>query len=713
MALTLSADADLLVFSGRLDAAGAMTLDAWQTQADSIPVIWDLRALEFISSLGIRGLMTLDRRLRKQGQRAQLVLTAASIVADVFSVSGLDTQWPTHADVSTARGALASPADASRPDHWTGTAGTRYRRTPARDRGSVSVFQAAPDAPPMLLRFDELGLAMGAGDFSAGPADAHPGALFATGQTVLVRTTDGLTDLLDTMSPKNTFAHVADAVRLDLNDGERWDAEQAVRWGSLLADLHQRAVDLGVRHWAAGVACAWEGRQSVIAIYATDASGDIASRVRVMGLCAAGSPAAGGAATLEEAAVAVAGATDVAIMMPDEGAMLTDARVWFAADPVVIDGATQRLQIDAPEPLPDAWERIIRAAFAEAASVRLRRLTGGFMASTFATETRDRQGRRTLPSVIKISPRAVTAREEAAHRDYVRPFILNNSTVLMGHAAHGEYAGLRYNFVGITGNDSRLQPMQSLYLGDDFPAAMTAIQQTLTNVLHPWFGQAVVGSVQPFASHDPRGLFTTLPEVAHDVLGLDIDDPFMDCAPLGRRVLNPYHFLRHRWDAMLSHTASWSTSITHGDLNLNNVLVDERGNIYVIDFSETKVRNVAADFARLEAIAMLQHTRMSEPGDGEAVLAQVVASLRAPIWDYTPAVDAADPMLVRATTLASSLRQLASQRVADRSHEAAYLFPLLEWSIPIVAFQQVERERKQVAAWASGLILERIMALAA
>ena len=110
---------------------------------------------------------------------------------------------------------------------------------------------------------------------------------------------------------------------------------------------------------------------------------------------------------------------------------------------------------------------------------------------------------------------------------------------------------------------------------------------------------------------------------------------------------------------------------------------------------------------------MLQHTRMSEPGDGEAVLAQVVASLRAPIWDYTPAVDAADPMLVRATTLASSLRQLASQRVADRSHEAAYLFPLLEWSIPIVAFQQVERERKQVAAWASGLILERIMALAA
>jgi hypothetical protein len=47
--------------------------------------------------------------------------------------------------------------------------------------------------------------------------------------------------------------------------------------------------------------------------------------------------------------------------------------------------------------------------------------------------------------------------------------------------------------------------------------------------------------------------------------------------------------------------------------------------------------------------------------------------------------------------------------VADPAHEAAYLLPLLEWSAPIVAFRQVERVRKQVAMWSSGLMLERLL----
>jgi hypothetical protein len=291
----------------------------------------------------------------------------------------------------------------------------------------------------------------------------------------------------------------------------------------------------------------------------------------------------------------------------------------------------------------------------------------------------------------------------------VRPFILNNATVLMAQAVHGEYAGLRYNFLGITGAESRLQPLESLYLGDTPAEALTAIRQTLTNVLRPWYGQAVVAPVHPFADHDPRGLFTTLPAVAQEVLGIDPDAPRIDCPLLGRTVPNPYYFLQHRWDSLRGYTASWATSITHGDLNLNNVLVDERRNIYVIDFSETRVRNVAADFARLEAIGMLQHTRLDHDDDARAVLTHVLRSLEGSIWTPPAAVVPPEPMLARAAELAADVRGLASQRVADPAHEAAYLLPLLEWSVPIVAFRQVERMRKQVAAWSSGMILERLL----
>ena len=60
---------------------------------------------------------------------------------------------------------------------------------------------------------------------------------------------------------------------------------------------------------------------------------------------------------------------------------------------------------------------------------------------------------------------------------------------------------------------------------------------------------------------------------------------------------------------------AWATAVTHGDLNLNNVLVDERRNIYVIDFSETRIRNVASDFARIEPMGLLQWTRLAGAAD--------------------------------------------------------------------------------------------------
>jgi hypothetical protein len=268
---------------------------------------------------------------------------------------------------------------------------------------------------------------------------------------------------------------------------------------------------------------------------------------------------------------------------------------------------------------------------------------------------------------------------------------------------------LRYNFVGITGTESRLQTLESLYLSDSFPDAIAALRQTLANVLDPWYGQAVVSDVKPFASHDPRVVFPTLPEAAFEALGIDADEPRLACPPLGRDLPNPYHFLRHRWDSLLPRTEVWATSVTHGDLNLSNVLVDERRNIYVIDFSETRIRNVASDFARIEPIGLLQYTRVADSADGVAILRVVEASLRSPIWQMPPPPETSDPLLRRAVALAAELRALAAKRVAEPAHEAAYLMPLLEWTIPMVAFRQLGRERKQVAVWSTALILERLL----
>ena len=54
------------------------------------------------------------------------------------------------------------------------------------------------------------------------------------------------------------------------------------------------------------------------------------------------------------------------------------------------------------------------------------------MSNTFRVASYDPDGRRLLPTVLKIGGVALTEREEVANRKYVQTFILNNSTTLLG-----------------------------------------------------------------------------------------------------------------------------------------------------------------------------------------------------------------------------------------------------------------------------------------
>jgi|GEM_PF-4473102 len=142
MTLHLQHDRNRLVFSGRLDATGARELDAWLAGADAVPAVWDLSGLVFLSSAGIRSLLTLDRRLRAGGRRAQVVVPAGSLVADILELAGLAAQWDIHAEAAAAqRHALpVTSGGLSRT-----ASGRSYRIMPARGRGRVTTLAAAPE----------------------------------------------------------------------------------------------------------------------------------------------------------------------------------------------------------------------------------------------------------------------------------------------------------------------------------------------------------------------------------------------------------------------------------------------------------------------------------------------------------------------------------------------------------------------------------------
>ena len=699
---------EVLGLNGRLDATGAGILDTWAAEQSHIPMVFDITNVDYISSIGIRSLLKLDKALRAIGQKPVFAGMTSS-VRDILSITGLLEHWVLYTTVDEATGALAGDV-ASRPESGFMTpSGAVYQHSYGGAPLGLTLFDAqdvGSDTLPISLT--ELGFAFGDGGFgpSGALADEAIGAFVATGELIAVGLPSGETDVLASIAPERTFAFVKWAARITGSGSHIYDLSRSVRIGSLQRDLMHFASTRGAETYLAVIHCTLNGQAAVV-IGAKGIAGD-----RWLALVGSESQLEAPPSDAQASLTALGEATQLTVTVLDTNTELSGLRIWFESNPAIRDGAEDRLQIDVAEPLHPSWELIVRSIFIDEARVRLTRLTGGFTASTFAADTYDRDGRRTLPTVLKISPYAITMREEQAYRLAVRPFILNNSTVLFGKAAHGDFAGLRYNFLGITGVESKLRPLEDIYLNGDIDQAIGIIEQTTENVLEPWYGQARIQPVQPFRDHDPRELFRTLPELGLDVLGIDPDTPKVYSEVLGRDVLNPYWFIKHRYDAQLDFTVDWPAGITHGDLNLNNILVDERLNLYVIDFSETRTRSVASDFARLEPIALLQWSRVSEPGDEERLLRTVAALLDGSVYcaPDSALLDGAEDRLYRALRLTAAVRRLAATRVGDDSNQAAYLLPLFQWMVPIVAFRGTEIARMRVSAIASGLVMERVLA---
>lgn len=97
-------DANRIVLDGRLDAAGTDEIGLRFTASVS-PIdrhaIVDLGAVPFVSSLGIRLLLTVARSLERRGRRLVLVNPQPSVMS-VFETVALGTLIPIAADEAEA-----------------------------------------------------------------------------------------------------------------------------------------------------------------------------------------------------------------------------------------------------------------------------------------------------------------------------------------------------------------------------------------------------------------------------------------------------------------------------------------------------------------------------------------------------------------------------------------------------------------------------------
>jgi anti-anti-sigma factor len=749
IAVSFGAGVPVFTLAGRFDGTGAVAFDA-QTSAlktDAIHWVIDCAQVSYLSSLGIRSLISLEQRLRARG--GGLVLAGVvPLVRQVFQVSRLDGLLRI---VTTAPEAIEKARAAASISAVTEITGSRCRAKVRRLSGTDSTLEwwapgAADGSNDQLLSLSagDLGVAFGVGTLGAPGAAGEPGPIVSTPQftAVLGAAAGGVTDFMVGDVSQVVPISVASAWGLSGAPAAIVELESSSSFSLVdaLDELSDRILGGPAPVAVLGFVALGHTQDTHPGVFVTAiAFVPVAARTaidREMRLEATPDPITlpsgrrivGGAITLHTRP-SVDGSSDLQEALSAQATLdtlggivgladcapVTNALVWVFAPREVRSGAAKLLQVtvEGDGDWRLEWDAIIRRLYGDCRSVTLTPLHGGFMSSTFKAVAYDHDGRRTLPSVVKIGPTAVTRREVEANRNYVSRFILNNGTTVLGDAEHGEWAGLRYNFLGVNGPDSRLVWLYDHYLQRPVGEVTALLERLFTRVLKPWYAQPKWEQVFLFRDHTPLRLFPTLFETAEQVLGLSADASEFDCHELGIRLPNPFWFLKREYSKREGESRLWYTAICHGDLNLRNVLVDERDNLYVIDFSETRPRNVVSDFARLEPVLKFEMTRPDTDEEVrrlvvfEEALTSVTALDQAPPFRY----DGNDPLVARAHAGITLLRRCADRATLFETDMVPYWLALLEWTYPTVCYRQLSARQKRWAACSAALICRSILQL--
>lgn len=390
------------------------------------------------------------------------------------------------------------------------------------------------------------------------------------------------------------------------------------------------------------------------------------------------------------------------------------ARGWLYVPRAIRPGAEGRLRIEWPRDYqyPDEWDTIIRRIYHDASRVVVTPLHGGFTATTLQITSYDAEGRQMLPTVLKLGPVEMGRQEEAACREYVQKYILNNGTVILGTAIQGNHMGVRYNFVGINGPESRLTWLREHYQRRPSRELIPIFDRIFTEILKPWYGQPRWERVRLFEEHNPAGyLFPNLLADAQREMNLSLDEPTLQCPFIARPLPNPYYVLKHIYSKRRAETMLWYTGICHGDLNMQNILLDERENLYIIDFSETRPRNIVSDFARLEPIFLFETLRLDTDDDIRRALEFIESLYNQTSLADTPefVYSGDDPMVRKAYDLIQRLRHYANIVTLFETQMLPYWLAVLEWCLPVASYRGLPPRRKQLALYTSALLCEQAL----
>ncbi|MEI6050178.1 MAG: anti-sigma factor antagonist [Bacteroidota bacterium] len=394
---------------------------------------------------------------------------------------------------------------------------------------------------------------------------------------------------------------------------------------------------------------------------------------------------------------------------------LVNPMIWMFISDGMADASATRLQIETTDDILFEPHKVFltRRLYTDSARLVIKQIHGGYSAQTYQVTSFNHENRKLRPTVLKIADRAIITRESDRCQRFALPYIMNNSAIVLGTEFFGDTGALRYNFVGIGGEQTQLKWLAHYFLNWTIDQLVPLFDKIFLQILNPWYGQPMRETIYPFSDHDPTlTFFPRLCEIATELLSVSPDNKFIMVKETGQSLINPYWFLKHEFVKHHETGIDYYTAICHGDLNMQNILLDEDMNVYLIDFSETRPRSVVSDFARLEAIFMVEHAPLGNEKEIEEYIEFIFRFYDTGQLDELPDFSYTGEHLNkvrRNMSLSLKMREYAFKSACSNPDPVPYWLALLEWIMPVVCYSSSSMAHKRLSMIVSGLLCRKVM----
>lgn len=295
------------------------------------------------------------------------------------------------------------------------------------------------------------------------------------------------------------------------------------------------------------------------------------------------------------------------------------SKVWRVLPHINIDlPGTIEGPLEGGAPSRDVISRLVRQLFSTPLpvdpriapqSVALQHLSGGRSKSAVFSmrAAHSSQGRRLIPAIVKISPKADYILERDRFEHYVKWSLPYTARVdVLGTAESKEWGAIAYGFAH---GGQAFDSLSALLAKKDFDRSKQAIDNLFNSAKDFWgpiastdanwdlksrYFERYFESSSAFFNENALAVFS----VARSA-GIEISEEMKMISFGGHTYRQPEHFLAS-YDVPIARQ-----SLCHGDLNANNLIVSENGNIALIDFRDSGAGHIFEDIITLEGCIRL------------------------------------------------------------------------------------------------------------